>query len=904
MGGIKAFTKSKCRAPKDVVGIGTRGSSPPPTSSAKSIGVRCLTHRSRTVAPPSKSLGSATSSSLQDHARSVRDDIQKLLGDKGEGEGRGHLLLSESERSELSELYRDLRDLLPLTDRSGDYTARVGAGEASVAADTPREYADRFGNMENEFDEAEREVRRATSLPAAVRPLTKENLLENVGDFFVLDNTLRETTVGTSRGHTQKEKHEILDQIAKTGLEEIILGSFGSKISVDGQVCQRWDEMGKSFDNSWGFTDAYDLQPYDDGVLWETVPEFLDAMKDGDDLPDYYTPPAKVLEKYSEEDVALLHRAAAKFKHLKETELDKMLLGLESSQGRIPMGLIMMAGYGVSNAIIEVDMSVETFDYARYDVVEHVKRLIGCAKTLLPRRKNVSPGEDNTARIIINLRDFFNYKRSSNGLTSALKLVDELCRLPPSLRPFGFAMEEPTGYLFPEEVGKLVRMIRLTMDRAGHRSGRFLVHVHMYFGMAEANTLAALCNGADGVWAAVCTTGAQVGHACSTTTVVNLFRAGHGEMLTKFDLKGMTEAARKCTEITTHARCPPHTEVYGELAFDVPYFMTNLPSCRYAIGALCEAMQYERPVRINEICAPSSIYHAMVKNFGEPKEGGWDPSLCRDMFRATHDHLLTGLSRDYNTAVGLGLLYATVADEPFIPRHLLERMDESSPISDLHPVVVDFTQRWNRLAARLEGKDEPPLSGSKSRSALFYNEDIRLEPTNPSLRLIDVMSDTLKSPFYDNFPESIIAEVSEAFEEDIQVVQKQGEGGGHALAHYLDWKVRLKMFLQEADGSTFVSVDDFIMQRTTDVMFDQGAFWNKRRNEKLKKICFKAMRYRMEGVQSDPGYLFRNTAGIRAMKRNMEMIVGGMSSNKDSEAVRKSFSQLKKGFEVTSLTEL
>ena len=39
---------------------------------------------------------------------------------------------------------------------------------------------------------------------AAVRPLTHENLAE-LDDLFILDNSLRETTVGSVRGHTLEE---------------------------------------------------------------------------------------------------------------------------------------------------------------------------------------------------------------------------------------------------------------------------------------------------------------------------------------------------------------------------------------------------------------------------------------------------------------------------------------------------------------------------------------------------------------------------------------------------------------------------------------------------------------------------------------------------------------------------
>lgn len=180
------------------------------------------------------------------------------------------------------------------------------------------------------------------------------------------------------------------------------------------------------------------------------------------------------------------------------------------------MGLLMMAGYGICNAIIEIDTAVETFDYNKYNIIERCTYLIQWCKQYLPKHKcqNKSSSSSNTtnnnteeediddkletARVLINLRDFTNLHRSSGGLEQTLYFVDQLCRLSEHERPFGFIMEDPTGWLFPDEVAKLVRLIRVTMNRAGHRQGKFLVHLHMYFGLAEACVLSALCNGADG----------------------------------------------------------------------------------------------------------------------------------------------------------------------------------------------------------------------------------------------------------------------------------------------------------------------------------------------------------------------------------------------------------------------
>jgi hypothetical protein len=60
-----------------------------------------------------------------------------------------------------------------------------------------------------EFDGAKERVRKALSAPAAVRSLSSDSP-EDVTDFYILDNSLRETAVGPSRGHTLEEKRQIV----------------------------------------------------------------------------------------------------------------------------------------------------------------------------------------------------------------------------------------------------------------------------------------------------------------------------------------------------------------------------------------------------------------------------------------------------------------------------------------------------------------------------------------------------------------------------------------------------------------------------------------------------------------------------------------------------------------------
>ena len=240
-------------------------------------------------------------------------------------------------------------------------------------------------------------------------------------------------------------------------------------------------------------------------------------------------------------------------------------------------------------------------------------------------------------------------------------------------------------------------MVRLTMQRAGFPQGRFLVHVHLAFGMADATNLACLANGADGVWAAVSRTGTQVGHAFSTITAVNLFRMGHDEIAEQYNLASMVKAARKVTEITTRSPCPTHEEVYGKLSFDIPYVMTNLPACRLTLALLVKELQIERTVRLNELSSSSyAVTMAMQQHFGPAEAMGWDPKVCPVMWEGIRSQLLSGLSRDYNPKIGLGTLYG-VASKKALPPKMVAMMMKESIVSDSHPTVLGFIQRRDFL---------------------------------------------------------------------------------------------------------------------------------------------------------------------------------------------------------------
>lgn len=65
----------------------------------------------------------------------------------------------------------------------------------------------------------------------------KRERLKNM-DFFCLDNSLRESTVGQLRSHTLENKKKIFKEIKKAGMTDTIVASFAHITRVDDDFCQ------------------------------------------------------------------------------------------------------------------------------------------------------------------------------------------------------------------------------------------------------------------------------------------------------------------------------------------------------------------------------------------------------------------------------------------------------------------------------------------------------------------------------------------------------------------------------------------------------------------------------------------------------------------------------------------
>lgn len=76
-------------------------------------------------------------------------------------------------------------------------------------------------------------------------------------DFFVLDNSLRESTVGQLRGHTLENKQAIYKIVKSLNVHGMIVASFSNMHRVDDEFCKWLVAEGEDFSKLWSFSEVY-----------------------------------------------------------------------------------------------------------------------------------------------------------------------------------------------------------------------------------------------------------------------------------------------------------------------------------------------------------------------------------------------------------------------------------------------------------------------------------------------------------------------------------------------------------------------------------------------------------------------------------------------------------------------
>ena len=98
------------------------------------------------------------------------------------------------------------------------------------------------------------ELRRMKERVADFRAQKLERL-KNL-DLFVLDNSIRESTVGQLRSHTLENKIAIFEEVKKCGIKDVIVASFAHMTRVDDDFVQHLVDTGEDFTNLYSFSEV------------------------------------------------------------------------------------------------------------------------------------------------------------------------------------------------------------------------------------------------------------------------------------------------------------------------------------------------------------------------------------------------------------------------------------------------------------------------------------------------------------------------------------------------------------------------------------------------------------------------------------------------------------------------
>lgn len=240
------------------------------------------------------------------------------------------------------------------------------------------------------------------------------------------------------------------------------------------------------------------------------------------------------------------------------------------------------------------------------------------------------------------------------------------------------------------------------------------------------------------------------------------------------------------------------------------------------------------------------------------------------MWDAIHNHLLTGLSRDYNSALGLGHLYALVSKTP-IPKPMVQIMMEHSSVSDYHPTVLEFIQRWNRLCAKFDGEQLPPHPASRSKSVMMWMTDTTVRPRRRSLPFEYFVTDVMRNPLMEPIPRLFKLQVISLLTQD----ERQIQGKKVPQIDFYEAVLRLKLFIEEADSLGVLGlVDDFVIRKNHDFFFGEDNLWLQQVRGKRAKLAPKLLRKHMDYFPR-----FYANKGNHAMLRCMKAAAKRISEN-------------------------
>ena len=469
----------------------------------------------------------------------------------------------------------------------------------------------------------------------------REQILKDL-DAFVLDNSLRETTVSQTRGHTLQDKWNIFTHVKKCGFQHIVVATFSEAGRVDDVFVRELIERGEDISGFYAFVNF--VETIDNGIIdTQTVP------------------------------IALL-----KMKELK-----------------------------MNNPIIEMDLDDSRLKWNKKGLIKDLCSL------LLSRIQWTKQNLCSDANIFVNFRDFPFVMEKFPG--RVLEIVRFLGRLDDSMRPIGLMYEDATGEYMPQEMAQWTQRVRSVMNSVGWRNGNLLTHVHQKWGLADAVQLECLKTGANGIWAGVCEEGSAFGHACSSTTLMNLIRLGNTKVLERYNCTYLRKAAIEVTKITTGM--PPHSRqcVSGERIFDISFNFGGIAGGVYNENEfdMAKFFSAKRPIRMNTLVTEEMILEDLNEYFGEHAE--FTQERGELMKAKMYEDLINNRKEEYMTPVGLALLFDRTGGHitPAM-RDVIAECKQTTPQAKM--LIAQLRDKWDTYNTRKE-----ELGADKLDYRTFYS---------------------------------------------------------------------------------------------------------------------------------------------------------------------------------------
>jgi len=488
-------------------------------------------------------------------------------------------------------------------------------------------------------------------------------------ELFVLDNSIRETTVGSLKAHTVANKRAIYEEVKKAGIKYFVIESFTTDTRIGEVFLEELIQEKEDLSNAFAFADLFDQ-------IVDKVPQPGNSI-----------------------------------------------------------GLKKCIRFGIHNVILEFDLVYYKIDFERFDMVAFCKHLKDKIDWI---RSNIS----KDSMIFVNFRDF------SDCMTKHPErvgyVVNFLSSLPPEERITGIIYED-LGKILGVHLSAWTRAVRNEMLRCGWQDGYLLFHVHEEWGMAQSVNLDCLAAGANGIWAALCTEGAGLGHADSTTTILNMIRLGNTAVLKQYNCKYLRDAAINVTKLTTGSLPHPKQPIYGERAIDMVFgflfaSMKAQPDEWHGFD-MCEFLGIKRQVRISTIASAELIYIKLNEVFGEDPQ--FTMEMCENMRQQILKNAADNRKEEYNSDAGLAMLFDQAGGHTTqAMTEIIEQSEETMP--HIENLIKEIKQQWYIWGER-DGTRDDELSFDRFYAGFMapYFGCYRCEDSQKGLRALDMDNDGL-----------------------------------------------------------------------------------------------------------------------------------------------------------------